>query len=41
MDSKIRKTVKMNWSATKTGFYGSSKTVTKPYMTGVSEGHKD
>ena len=38
---KIRETVKMNWSTAKTGFYGSQKTVIKPYMTGVSEGHKD
>ena len=41
MNSKIWETVKMNWSATKTGFYGAQKTVIKPYMTGVSKGHKD
>ena len=41
MDCEIRETVKMNWSIAKTGFYGAQKTVIKPYMTGVSKGHKD
>ena len=41
VDCKIGETIKMNWSAAKTGFYGAQKTVIKPYMTGVSKGHKD
>ena len=38
---EIEEIVKINRSTTKIGFYGSLKTVIKPYMTGVSEGHKD
>ena len=41
MNGKVWEIVKMNWSTTKTGFYGAQKTVIKPYMTGVFKGHKD
>ena len=41
VNCKIGEIVEMNWSTAKTRFYGTQQTVIKPYMTGVSQGHKD
>ena len=41
VDAEIWKTVKMDGSVTKTGFYGSQEAVVESDVTSISKGHED
>ena len=40
-DCEIGETVKMDWSTTKAGFYGSLEAILESNVSSISKGHKD